>query len=127
MKATRLCLASLLALALFAAACISSGPAGTVRSFYRHVEAGEIEDALGLVSSLILDRLGKDKLRAALQEAARDIRDKGGIREIVIDKEEVLGEIATVTVTLHYGNGSHNTEEIELSREDGKWKLRPEK
>ncbi|HSL84959.1 MAG TPA: DUF4878 domain-containing protein [Thermoanaerobaculia bacterium] len=107
--------------------CLPSGPAQTAREFYDNVGAGEIEAAIDLLSSQIVSQLGREKLRAGLRELARDIQGKGGIEKVEVTEESVQGEIATVSVTVRFGDGSTESETMHLVREDGAWRIQPEK
>jgi len=117
----------LLPCVLVAVACLASGPEATVKRFYSAVEDGEIDKATGLVSSRIINLLGEDKLRKALSEQALEIKEKGGIKSVKVDELNEVGEIAEGKVTITYGNGTQETEEVKLTKEDGKWKLDAEK
>lgn len=119
-------LVPVLLLGLLLGAC-ARGPAGTVESFYRHLEQGELDAAIELVSDATVSQLGEDKLRVGLREVTQDIQDKGGLDEIEIVEEKTTGEVSEVTVVLHYGDDSTERETIDLVQKDGAWKLEPEK
>jgi len=106
-----------------ACSLLSPGPAATVSRFYRHLEKGEIEDAQKLLSSKLVGQLGAGKLRAGLEGAAREISGKQGIRNIAVQKEEIQGELATVTIVVTFGDGSTKTDNSKLVKEQGRWKL----
>ena len=112
---------------LVAVACLAPGPEATVKRFYSAVEDGEIDKATGLVSSRVIDLLGVDKLRRALSEQALEIKKKGGIKSVKIDEMNEVGEIAEGKVTITYGDGTQETEEVKLIKEDGTWKVDAEK
>lgn len=109
--------------ALSLSACFGGGPADTVEDFYRHVEQGELDDAAELMSKSVVSQVGIDKLKQGLQQATRQVDAKGGIREIEVVEEKVIGEIAEVTVKITYGNGDEVTEKSSLIEEDGRWRL----
>jgi Domain of unknown function (DUF4878) len=113
----------LVLLSTVACSALSPGPAATVSRFYRHLEKGEIEDAQKLLSSKLVGRLGADKLRSGLGAAAGEISGKQGIRNLEVQKEEVQGELATVTVLIAFGDGSTKTDNSKLVKEQGAWKL----
>lgn len=117
----------LVAVLIALSACLASGPGGAVKSFYKAIENGKIEDALGLVSSQVTSSLGLDKTRAALTKASRDIHEKGGVAKFEIVKEDVVGEVAEVEIHIRYGNGTEETEKVKLVKEEGRWKIQPEK
>jgi len=106
-----------------ACSLLSTGPAATVSRFYGLLEKGKIEDAQKLLSSRVVGQLGTAKMRAALEAGAQDISKKQGIRDIKVQKEEIQGDLASVTVLITYGNGSTDTENAKLVKERGSWKL----
>ena len=120
------------ALTLFlvsAIACslLSAGPADTVQKFFRHLEKGQIADASALLSSRAVGQVPPEKLRSGLENGARQIASKGGIRSVKVQKEEIQGELASVTLLITYGNGSTESDNSKLVKEDGRWKLAPSK
>jgi hypothetical protein len=112
---------------LLTVACFASGPEATVKHFYGAVEDGEIEKATEMLSSRILGLLGPDKLRTALSKQAIEIKKKGGIKSIDILEMNEVGEIAEGKIKITYGDGSEQTEDVKLIKEEGKWKLNAEK
>lgn len=112
---------------LLTVACFASGPEATVKRFYGAVEDGEIEKATEMLSSRILGLLGPDKLRTALSKQAIEIKKKGGIKSIDVIEMNEVGEIAEGKIKITYGDGSEQTEDVKLIKEEGKWKLNAEK
>ncbi|MFL6236473.1 MAG: DUF4878 domain-containing protein [Thermoanaerobaculia bacterium] len=112
---------------IFALACAGNSPASAVKSFYKAIGDGKTEDALTLLSQRTISMVGKDKLRTGLQKATRDALDKGGITDVQITNEQVANEIASVTAIVKYGNGTAQTEKIQLVKEGTGWRLQPEK
>ena len=108
--------------ALFLASC-SSDPVGTVKAFFKALDAGEVEEAVGYLSSSTLSTLGHDKWQSVLASAAQEMQNKGGLSSIRIVDKSVHGNMATVTVKLTYGDGSSETNTIHLLKEDGNWKI----
>ncbi|MBA3531379.1 MAG: DUF4878 domain-containing protein [Ardenticatenales bacterium] len=119
----------LLSLSLLMTGCgfFASGPGQTVENFYRSVEEGNLDDATALLSSRLVSTIGASKIKQGLAQQTQTIKDKGGIESISVDSEEVTGEIAQVTTTITYGNGETGTETVNLMKEDGSWKLDPQK
>lgn len=70
-----------------------------------------------------MNTLGRDKWKSALAGAVDDIQSKGGISSIEIVDKKVHGDIATVTVKVTFGDGSSETDTIDLIKENGKWKI----
>ena len=122
-KTTILFLVALMALALAGCSVFRPGPGDVVKQFIRHVEAGETTEAAALLSGDLANNLGQDKLRRVLAEQTRQIQSKGGISNIEIVSEDVLGETAEVTAVTTYGNGSSQRENSKLIQKDGEWKI----
>jgi hypothetical protein len=100
------------------------GPAATVRKFYKAVEAGELNEAINLLSGQARSQLGDQKLRAALAETAREIKQqRQGIKSIEVVSEEVQGQIASATLLITYGNGSTRRDVTKLVMENNSWKI----
>lgn len=58
------------------------------------------------------------------KEGIEDLfREKGGIKRIVITKEEVRGKFAEVGTRVEFGNGETSEEVVHLVKEKGKWKI----
>ena len=107
--------------ALVAAGCADSGPASTVKQFYRSVESGELEEASEMLTGQMVAMLGRDKIKAAMGKAMADSSKKGGIQSVDILSEEVDGAVAKVHLRMTYGNGETKEEELELIKVDGRW------
>ena len=112
---------------LFAVACAGSSPASAVKSFYKAIGDGRTDDALGLLSEKTVSTIGKEKLRAGIENATRAALDKQGITDVQITREQVANEIANVTAIVKYGNGTAETEQVKLVKEVSGWRLQPEK
>lgn len=118
---------SLAMLVVVALSCVSSSPSAATMKLYKLMEAGEIEEALEFFSQNTRSSTGDDKLRAVLRQGTREIDEKDGIKSFEVTSEKEIGEIAEVHVEIVYGNGSKETEKLNLVKEDGKWKLAPSK
>jgi hypothetical protein len=127
MRGKRLAIHAACVCVIFALACAGSSPVSAVKSFYKAIGEGDTDDALGLLSERTIATIGKDKLRAGLQNATRKALDKGGIKEVQITDEQIADEIANVTVAVKYGNGTTETEKVKLVKEGAGWRLQPEK
>lgn len=113
-----------IALALLLCNCgILSSPSRTTKNFFYALEGGNLDQAMKLVSTKAKGGMGEDKLRGMLGEATRKIKQRGGIDSIDITKEEVTGEIADVTGTIKYKDGTSENIKQKLVKEDGDWKL----
>jgi hypothetical protein len=112
---------------LFAATPIFLGcgksPESTVESFYYAVSKGEITEAKGYISAILVGMLGEAKLSAALSSETESIRACGGIKSIDV-KLQGEGDVRTGQATITYaGNCAAKTEKTKLVKEDGKWKI----
>ena len=126
MKRTIVSSTSALVLALLVA-CAGRTPSAAVNNFYRAVEKGDTDTAISLITPEVVGLIGENKIRAGLQEQGLKIRQKGGIASIELRDEAVVGEIATLTAVLTYGDGSSDTEKTKLRKMNGEWKIQPEK
>jgi hypothetical protein len=117
-----------LALCLVTAGCgfLNMGPEATVKKFYKAVENGDIDDAIDLLSNK-MKTVGKDKLRAGLAELTRDMKSKGGVKNLEIVKMNVTGDVADGQIKIEFGDGSSKTDTVKLIKEEGKWKLDADK
>ncbi len=118
------------AAALALTACGGSGPADTVKDFFRALERGDVDRALDLVSAdsraEVLRYGSADELRRGFREAAEELSEEGGIRSM----ETLLEEVdegppvrARVVLRLTTGNGETGEQEWRLVREDGRFKI----
>ena len=112
--------------ALLVAGCGAAGPADAVEDFYYHVEAGEIDAAAELFSDQITALISREKLKTALAEQTREMKDKGGIKSFEVLSEDITGEVADVRIRVEYGNGESEEQDIHLTEIDGQWKLAPD-
>ncbi len=118
-------IAAILGVALMLVACGGGSPQGTVKDFFRNVEDGKLEEAAGLFSKATLSTVGLEKLKQGLQQSTREIDGKGGISKIEVLEHKTIGEVAEVSIKIFYGNGTEETESMDLILENGQWKLQP--
>jgi hypothetical protein len=89
-------------------------PAQTVKEFYKHLEAGNADEAAKLFYANGIERLGgHDEFRKYIAEESKAIREAGGIESLSIEQENIRGDIARVDVLVK-------------TRRDGALKLRYE-
>jgi len=119
-------LATLIAATLMLIGCAKS-PESTVESFYKAVSEGEITEAQTYVSSQVTGMLGPQKMAAALADESERIKKCGGIKSIDV-KLEGQGEVRSGTAKITYaGQCPPENEDVRLVKEDGKWKIGPNK
>jgi hypothetical protein len=114
---------ALLSMASLNTGCNSQKPSGRVESLIRTVERGEVEQSLTFFSSGFVGRRGISQLKADLLNEAVEIKEQGGIKSITVLKEEVVGEVAEVTMEITKGNGESATLRYKLVKEQGAWKI----
>jgi hypothetical protein len=95
-------------LLVFIAGCgvFDSGPAATLKAFYKEVETGKLTEASDRLTGPAVQMMGKDKLKAGLARQSEKFKQKGGLKSIEIKSEEINGEAATVVALLTFGDGS---------------------
>jgi hypothetical protein len=124
MRKPRLSIVLLICATLVLSGCgLFSSPSRATKNFYLAVEAGNLEEAIKLVSNKAKSGMGEEKMRAMLGEATRKIKQHGGIEQIEITNEEVIGEIADVIGTIKYKDGTVENINQKLAKENGDWKL----
>lgn len=97
-----------------------SSPGDAVKELTYAMEAGDAEKVKELVPQLG-ENLGDGKIDTLVKQASKEAKENGGIKSIVIDKEEIDGDTAKVTATMTDGNGKSETEDFDLVKKDGKW------
>lgn len=77
-------------------------PSETVKEFYKHLKAGNADEAAKLMSKegLFKGMGGMEGFRKHVAQQSDLIRQKGGIESLTINKETINGEIAEVDVIL---------------------------
>jgi hypothetical protein len=107
--------------ALVSCSLFKPSPSQVVKSFYRNIESGKIEEAAKLLSSQSVQTFGS-KFRAVMPNETNKIKSKGGIRSIETE-ESVTGEVAKVTCKVTYGDNSTEDDVLDLIKENGDWKI----
>jgi hypothetical protein len=115
----------LVAVAVLALACAGRTPEAAVEGFYQALDSGDVDKAMGLLSERTLSMVGPDKIKAGLQEASLDIKEKGGVSEVEITNEVTSGDASRITALIRYGNASTETQNFQLAKEGGSWKILP--
>ncbi|HEX8141447.1 MAG TPA: hypothetical protein VF553_02560 [Pyrinomonadaceae bacterium] len=77
-------------------------PSETVKAFYEHVEAGNVDEAAKLMSKngMFESMGGMEGFRKYVAKDSEYFRQMGGIESITINKERIFGEGAEVDVIL---------------------------
>lgn len=106
------------------AACslINSGPASTVKDFYKAMERGKVTEATELLTGPWIQMMGKEKFKVGLAEMSERINNKGGIKSFEVESENVQGETASVDMVITYGNGTKEKDHSKLIKDEkGRW------
>jgi Domain of unknown function (DUF4878) len=99
-------------------------PSDTVKNFYRHIEAGEADAALSLISAgSPLAMMPQAKIKAGIAAQSIEYKKKQGIASIEILDEQITGDIAVVKGVLKFNNGESSSFEGTLVKENGAWKI----
>lgn len=117
----RISLLFILLLALMTCGKLGNRPGAVTRQFHELVEKGELSTAYDLLS-IESKKTIHDSTR--LRYFTERIKEKDGIKRFEILKEDVTGEIATVNFQISYGDGSVKADEVDLVKENGRWRLR---
>lgn len=123
MKTLIVTLMSLMVLSITACSSFDS-PSTVVKNFYEYVEAGKVNDAYELIT-----KDGKEMLKqygggvSALSDLTRKIKNKGGLKAINIENEEITGDTAKVVFVITYGNGTTEKDNEALIKEQSSWKI----
>jgi hypothetical protein len=109
---------------IFSGGCtLSASPSKTVEALCRTVERGDVERAETFFSSGLISRLGIGPLKTELTNASLQLKNHAGIKSIKVLKEDVVGDVAEVTVEITRGNGDVAVVHYKLTKEQGVWKV----
>lgn len=97
-----------------------AGPGDTVKELAHAMEKGDVE-TVKKIAPAMQAILGSDKLGQMVAEAAKGMKEEGGIKAITIDEETIDGDSATVKATIEKGNGEKDTEDFKLEKVNGQW------
>lgn len=109
------------------ASCGAGSPQDAAEDFYRAVEAGEITEAMEMLSADTYEDLGREKIRTALEMQTRRIAEQGGIERFEVTEEKIMGEIADLEVEITLGDGTIMNETVHLRKVDREWKIESRK
>lgn len=102
----------------------ASSPSGTVTNLVRYIERGKIEEAAKLYSSDYINQHGGIlKVKSDHAADARQLKEKGGMKSFEVVKEEILGDLADVTVNTTSPDKKEITVKVKLIKEGGAWKI----
>lgn len=104
----------------------SHSPSQTVRTYWSNFEKGDAEANLNLCSKRFLSaypEVGVSQVKEGFKTFSKYINDRGGIRSIEIQKEDILRDTAEVTAMVKRGDQGYWEISYKLVKEDGAWKI----
>ena len=118
-------LAVLICFVLCGAGCgfLAPGPAPTARKALSLIEAGRIEEVTGYYSARVISANGITALKSNLSSIPAQFKRDGGIKQVEVESEDTIGEVAEVTFKIVYGSGLIEHVTYRFVREDGHWKI----
>jgi hypothetical protein len=123
------CLRVLLALALLELLSVNPGcslsakPSKSVETLCRAVESGEVDRAASFFSSGFINKLRIGVLKENISRSTVELKEHGGIKSIKVLKEEVIGDVAEVTIEITTGDSNSSLVHYKLIKDQGAWKV----
>ncbi|MEA2206545.1 MAG: hypothetical protein QOE77_3321 [Blastocatellia bacterium] len=108
---------------IYTGCSLAPGPSRTVETLYRTVEHGDTDSAATFFSTGFISRQGIDSLKRDLSNSSLEIKEHGGIKSFRSLKEDVVGNVAEVSVEITRGNGNVLSVQYKLIKEQGAWKI----
>jgi len=96
---------------------LSAKPSKSVETLCRTLERGEVDRAATFFSSGLINKLGIEVLKENLSSTTAELKEHGGIKSIKVLKEEIVGEVAEVTIEITRGNGNITPVRYKLIKE----------
>jgi hypothetical protein len=87
------------------------------------VERGDTERAATLFSNGYISKQSIDSLKHDISNSSLEIKEHGGIKSFKVLKEDIVGDVAEVSVQITRGNGNIVTVQYKLIKEQGTWKV----
>lgn len=110
---------------LFILGCGSkpSTPEDLVKDFMTKVENND-KSAIDDISKSTISLLGKEKIDAGIEKQSEQIKQKGGIKEIVFgEKKEKKDGIIELRYEILFNDGTSKKDNGFVVKEDGDWKI----
>ena len=116
---------------VFVAACSSDSPGKAAKKYASYMQSGEYEKFVdgfyfeGEASTEDVDRTKQMLLSMIQEKGAKEMEQKGGLKEIEVVSEELSEDKKTAKVVLKevYGNGESNENTVDMILVDGTWKM----
>lgn len=107
-------------------------PERAVKQLIRAMEKGNVDEFVKLLPEETRKKINKatpdQRINFEMSfrdDISEDIRNKGGIKKILINNVGIMGNEASVKYTILFGNGNKDSGEASLRKENGKWKIKP--
>jgi hypothetical protein len=115
---------ALLALLTINPGCsLSAKPSNSVKTLCRAVESGDVDRAATFFSSAFINKLGIGALKENLSRSTAELKEHSGIKAIKVLKEEVVGDVAEVTIEITRGDSIASSVHYKLIKDQGAWKV----
>lgn len=113
-----LCLVAVLALP----GCSDSGPADRAEGYIRASLSGDADQIKQYHAPQSQDNEAMDRMLSVMAGGSKLRADqKGGLDRVEVTKTETSGDSATVSLKVHWGDGSSEPVSVKLQRIDGQW------
>src|SRR5260221_9540356 len=119
------CSRVLLAIALVELLTISPGcslsakPSKSVETLCTAVESGDVDRAASFFSSGFINKLGIGALKENISRSTAELKEHGGIKSIKVLKEDVVGDVAEVTIEITRGDNNSSSVHYKLIKDQG--------
>jgi len=100
---------------------LNSPPSATVKLFYQYLCNADLNSAQKLMSATVA--LSPQLLRLGLSAGANECKDGGGLKAVVISKQNIENEKAGVIGITKYKNGKSENFAMRLYLEKGSWRI----
>lgn len=110
--------------ATVAAGCAGELPADVAKAFYRAGNEGNYAKAESYLAAEARMAFEMVPMMGRFDNAMDAVTRGGTITRIEVEEGvEYAGAFATVMVTLHYADGSQESDVLQLVKQDGKWRI----
>lgn len=89
----------------------------------RTTERGEVDQAAKFFSQAFISRIGIDSVKESSRQTALWIKRDGGIKSIEVLKEDMVGDVAEISIKITRGGGDSSVVYYKLIWETGDWKI----
>ncbi len=122
---------SVLCMLLIVACSSGSTPSAAAKKYVGYMQSGDYEkfvDGIAFPEEASAEELqqAKDMYVSMFKEKGdKELKEKGGIKNVEIVSETIAedGKTAVVEVKLIYGNGTEDTDEMDMVLDKGDWKI----